>query len=351
MATFNVVDQNGRVVGQLTDTQINSDPQLVGRLQEQGFNVQGTATGPGSVGRNPSIDVTTQPVDAGFGSGNIEDDINIGDDGSGGNAQVSDPPPGELTREEILQAFSNGADRADSIQALTNLLVRQGIDANTANLQANATIQEIAAGRHNEFSAPSGGTNLEIDTTPERFVGDNAVSLEDIFQDTGRTAAFNQFLRNRFGDQTTGTFRDVFSGLRQPFADAFNVNRLLDPQQRATGRFSDFLSGVGSQGIPGVSQAQLGQVADLLGEDPQTSSRNLSDVQRSIIESFRAPGSQLSQFNLATNARERALPFDLRGSFRNVARRQFDDILARQGTDPNFQFLPFLANRDFELFR
>lgn len=168
--------------------------------------------------------------------------------------------------------------------------------------------------------------------------------LEDIFgPDVARRAEFGNFLTNRFPG-VAAPFRNFLNNQRPVQNLAFGVNDVN--QADPTNTFARFLEQQPSIAT-GVNYGvnDLNNTADFLRGGPFAT--GLSDTQRAAIEILGRNPTMQFQAALAPQILPIAQRF--RPGFANLAAQGFDTIMAEQGTDPNFQFLPFLQERNFRL--
>jgi hypothetical protein len=184
-------------------------------------------------------------------------------------------------------------------------------------------------------------------------------TLEDIFgATTARQAELGDFLNRQQqprGGQPgmSGSFRNFLERQAEFLAPAaFALGDILNPNPPNT--FANFLSnnlqsGV-SQGFgtPNINNifGGLNAATDMLKAGPLAA--NLSNTQRAAISNLSA--NPLAQFQLALQPTLWSMPTRFRDPMENLAGQRFDSILAANGTQPDFQFLPFLQTRGFSFF-
>ena len=88
----------------------------------------------------------------------------------------------------------------------------------------------------------------------------------------------------------------------------------------------------------------MGELAERVGRNPQAMG-DMSAMQRALIANMRTPGGQSQQFNLGITPQMQALPMGLRQSFYDLARDRYNQVLGEKGTNTGFQFLPWLASQ------
>lgn len=244
---------------------------------------------------------------------------------------------GQMTRQEAVDALSSLG---------LNVFAAAGfLDENTPGIginQNNNPDPAFTPDNNDPFVAP-GGRVPAFDPTVRPNTLEDRVGIE-----TAQRAQLSSFIDDRFGD-VAGGFRNFLSNQGGRLRSAFDVNELINPF--AATDFNDFLErqgGATSAGFgAGITEEQLNRAADVLRGG--SGAPGLTDTQRGAVDRF--TNQPLSQFDLALAPRLQQLPAHLRGNFANVARRRFNQILATRGTDPGFEFLPDLQDRNFRLFQ
>jgi len=173
-------------------------------------------------------------------------------------------------------------------------------------------------------------------------------TLEDLFgAPTARQAEFGQHLNQRFPN-VSGNYRSFLENQAPAFNRAFGLQDVAS--RSPTNTFGEFLNSRGVQSFQpggGASNSLLAVTANLLRGGPNAP--NLTNSQRAGIEGLSS--NPRAQFDMALDPQINSLASRFRPSFRNLADRRFDSILAEQGTRPDFQMLPFLQNRGFNFFQ
>ena len=258
----------------------------------------------------------------------------VGGGGVDGNQQVGDP----LTPAQIIASLRNGViSYGQALTQLNRIFMQQGIQGPTASMLAARRFLEQAG-----FRAPEAGGAGPGDVS---FGEGPPTLLEEIFRDRGRgkRALVTEFLGEQFPGQTGGTFRNIIEGFRDPINQAFDVSRALGGV--GAGTLEDFLGSLGGA-FPRISGPQFGELGRLISAGAESiPTESQFDIQRTTLEELTSPGGQRRQFELGVGQRQRDLPFDLRGAFGRLANRRFDEILAAQGRDPDFQILPFIQQQ------
>ena len=176
-------------------------------------------------------------------------------------------------------------------------------------------------------------------------------SLEDIFGERqARDTAFSRFLQGSFPTASSGVAGQYLQSQRQPLEAGFTAARLLG--EGNTGNFTDYLEGLTGAPSWGTGTAadrwagggRMGQLAERVGMNPQATG-TMSPMQRALIANMRTPGGQSQQFNLGITPQMQALPMGLRQSFYDLARDRYNQVLGEKGTNTGFQFLPWLASQ------
>ena len=142
---------------------------------------------------------------------------------------------------------------------------------------------------------------------------------------------------------------------QNPLEAGFTASHLLGDAN--TGNFGEYLSnltgapswGSGDAATRWGSGGRMGRLAGLAGTNPQTTSQTLTPMQRAMISNIRSPQGQAEQFNLGITPQMQGLPFGLRQSFYDLARDRYNQVIGNQGTNTGFQFLPWLAERQGNL--
>lgn len=179
-------------------------------------------------------------------------------------------------------------------------------------------------------------------------------SLEDLFgASTARQAEFGNFLNTRVPGVSTA-FRQFLEGRGPALNSAFGARDVT--QRNPAASFGDFLaqgSGPGGGGAANfvggggrLSNAELSQTANNLRSGPFADS--LSNTQRAAIGAL--SGNPIAQFQIGLAPQLQRLAGATRPAFEAMAGRNFDSILAELGLAPNFQFLPFMQQRGFDMF-
>lgn len=181
-------------------------------------------------------------------------------------------------------------------------------------------------------------------------------TLEDIFgAGIARQAEFGNFLNQQqqpSGDTPgmSGAFRNFLERQSPLVATAFGLGDVLNPNPPNT--FADFLGGMQgnlAQGFGGGTNdifGGLNAATNMLKGGPLAA--NLSNTQRAAISNLSAD--PLSQFQMALQPTLWSMPTRFRDPMEDLAGQRFDSVLAANGTQPNFQFLPFIQSRGFSFF-
>ena len=184
-------------------------------------------------------------------------------------------------------------------------------------------------------------------------------TLADLFGERrARDAQFSSFLQNRFPTTSSGVQGRFMRSQQNPLEAGFTASRLLGDAN--TGNFGEYLSnltGAPSWGTgtaadrwaTGAGAGRMGRLADLVGTNPQTTSQTLTPMQRAMISNIRTPDGQTEQFNLGITPQMQGLPSGLRQSFYDLERDRYNQVIGNQGTNTGFQFLPWLAQRQGNL--
>lgn len=177
-------------------------------------------------------------------------------------------------------------------------------------------------------------------------------SLEDFFgTQVGRGAQFTDFISGMIPNASP-RFREIAGGFipEQAANAAFQMSALLGGTQD----FGQFLPQLGSSGgelnlIP--SQGTLGQVANILGQEPSLAGQDPLALDPVSMLTQQLRGDQLAQLDMATAGGITRLPVRYWNTAQDMVRRAFDQILAREGMGQenpgDFQFLKYLADRGF----
>ena len=179
----------------------------------------------------------------------------------------------------------------------------------------------------------------------------NQPTLEDIFGERqARDTAFSRFMQGSFPTASSGVAGQYLQSQRQPLEAGFTAARLLG--EGNTGNFTDYLEGLSGAPSWGSGNAatrwgtggRMGQLAERVGRNPQATG-DMSAMQRALIANMRTPGGQSQQFNLGITPQMQGLPMGLRQSFYDLAKDRYNQVLGEQGTNTGFQFLPWLASQ------
>jgi hypothetical protein len=192
-----------------------------------------------------------------------------------------------------------------------------------------------------------------------RFGGLLAPTLEDIFgAGIARTAELSNFLTRQQQPQgqvpgMSGSFREFLETQGTSLLPAaFTLADVLNPNPPNT--FADFINnnvqqqlgrGFGTDNINNIFGG-LGAASNMLKAGPLAA--NLSDTQRAAISNLSSQ--PLQQFELALQPSMWSMPTRFRDPFETLAGQRFNSVLASQGTDPKFQFLPFFMDRGGSFF-
>ena len=177
-------------------------------------------------------------------------------------------------------------------------------------------------------------------------------TLADIFGEReARDAQFSSFLQNRFPTVSSGVQGRFMRSQQNPLEAGFTASRLLGDAN--TGNFREYLDnlqgapswGTGTAADRWASGGRMGRLAGLAGTNPQTTSQTLTPMQRAMISNIRSPQGHAEQFNLGITPQMQGLPFGLRQSFYDLARDRYNQVIGNQGTNTGFQFLPWLASQ------
>jgi hypothetical protein len=185
--------------------------------------------------------------------------------------------------------------------------------------------------------------------------GTRPINLDELYgQATANRAQFGNFINRRMPG-VGGSFRQ-FLDRQLPFLQqGFGAQRIGRPNSAPD--FQAFLqqgTGPGANnaasftgGMQGrISQPQLDQVANLLRGGPNAP--NLSIGQQAAINTL--GGNPIGQFNMGLAPQIQQLAGPARQAFNTLGTRNFDTILAEQGAQPGFQFLPSMQRSGWNWF-
>jgi len=169
-------------------------------------------------------------------------------------------------------------------------------------------------------------------------------SLEELFgANQARQAEFGNYL-NQNVSGINGNYRDFLDRQVGATNRLMQLNDLLATNASPT--FTAFLN----NRLGGFNQAtantnQLNTAAEMLRAGQNG---GFSPSQNLAIDNLSS--NPRGQFDMVLDYQLANLPSRFHAAGRSAGDRQYDSILAQQGLDPNFNFLPFLQQRGFNVF-
>ena len=261
----------------------------------------------------------------------------------------------------LIAEYVNTATNQDDYRITYNKIIALGLDPKTAlDMMENdggvrfkrSALQSIpgpdtVTGDYTQEIAPTPEDALRLDQKINFETPGREQIPEDLFGKWGvQRGAIANFIQDKYG-QTSGAFRNFLTNQRQQdaLASRFDLASTADPQG-SEGGFSKFMQGLAPEMFrtSGPNRGQLDLLSRYLGT-PDSGAYNIPIPQRDAIEGFRTD--QQKQFDLLMNPLIANLSPYSTGGFQRSAQAGFDEWMGRNLENPNAQYLPYIAGRNF----